>query len=514
MSFLNKAQDGDFETVTILSHFSFKKLCSATLYSIAAISLFILADIQPAYAQDEDTAPIKGRQFSARAGQKVTKALEFLNAEQYPEALTALNESLRIKNLNPYEFSTIYQMQGSVFYELARYKDAIRAFQNSINSGGLLPNEADGLKINIAQLLVQDEQYVKGALAIEDYLDNGGQQKPQYIDLLVGAWVQAENYSRALPWAEVWFNIANPKERKHFDLLNFLYSTLEQPEKQLDIVKQMIVLWPEDTNLWNSWASLLGNGGQEQAAFEVNKMLYLGGALEKESDLLKVVQYYSYYDMPFQAANILEREINRNRINANAERLIQLSDLLRQSREYKRAIPVLKRAANVANTAKLYADLGEALYNEGLCLEAETAFKNAMERGYDSGKAWMLIGTCRYESAQKEPRPNCETTTKEQRSRSALGKKRRAAIVAFSNVPRRHREKLNARKWASFIQAEGQAVEARCQFILDLEQELCFLKIKQAYDAEIFTGGFKLDDQKCQGFKANYDEIFRPRTAG
>ena len=57
--------------------------------------------------------------------------------------------------------------------------------------------------------------------------------------MLTQAWVQSENYSRALPWAEKWFNSANPKERKHFDLMNFLFNNLGQQGRQADIVKQM-----------------------------------------------------------------------------------------------------------------------------------------------------------------------------------------------------------------------------------------------------------------------------------
>ena len=159
--------------------------------------------------------------------------------------------------------------------------------------------------------------------------------------------------------------------------------------RQADIVKEMINRWPEDKSLWDAWASMLANGGREQEAFEVNKMLYLGGALTSEPDLLKVIQYYSFYDMPFQAAQILEREMNANRIQRSPERLKQLSGLFRQAREYERAIPVLEAAATQSGDAKLYADLGEALYNEGECQKSESAFTEAINRGYDAGNCLL-----------------------------------------------------------------------------------------------------------------------------
>jgi len=252
---------------------------------------------------------------------------------------------------------------------------------------------------------------------------------------------------------------------------------------------------------------MLANGGREEEAFEVTKMLYLGGALNKEADLLKVVQYYSFYDMPYQAAEILEREMNSNRISKTPDKLKQLSGLFRQAREYKRAIPILEAAASQSGDAKLYADLGEALYNEGSCQKSETAFKEAINRGYDAGKSWMLIANCRYDQTNTLDRLNCEMTPA-QMAEAPITKARESAITAFGNVPSSSRENGNARKWVQFINAEKQAVDRRCEFERNVERELCYQKIKQAYAAVIFTGGFKLEDENCTRFKADYDDEF------
>jgi len=491
---------------------SFKSLLLASVMAVSGASFTsVLSGQTLAFAQDE--APDPGRQFGSAAGEVVLEAQNFYTAEDFGSALAKLSQALAIPELNPYEKSVIYQLQGASYYGANQISPAITAFENAISSGGLLPNEVSGLRLQIGQLLIGDGQYVRGAEMIENWGRSGNQLKPSHVELLVQAWISSENYSRALPWAERWFNSASPKERKHFDLLNFLYNNLRQPGKQADIVKQMINRWPEDKSLWDAWSSLLANGGREQEAFEVNKMLYLGGALNTESDLLKVVQYYSFYDMPFQAAQILEKEMNAGKINQNAERLVQLSDLYRQAREYKKAIPILERAASQSGAGKLYADLGEALYNEGNCVKAESAFQEAMNRGFDRGKSWMLIATCRYEDAQKEPREVCKTTTKEQRSNSPKNKKRNFAKEAFQSVPSSSREKRNANKWVSFINAEYKAIEDRCEFEKNVEKELCFVKIKQAYDAEVFKGSFVLDDETCKRFLTEYDRIFRVKVA-
>ena len=480
-------------------------LLGSSLLAVAAIGVSGFAVNSATYAQDE------GRQFDAKSGEAVNSALTQANAGDSQGAVNTLNSALNLPDLNAYERSTMYQMLGQYSYELDRPADAQRHFESAINSGGLLPNEVDSIKVVIAQLMIGNGQYREGATRLENFLNSGGQEKPQYVELLTNAWVQAEDYRRALPWAEKWFNRASPKERRHFDLLNFLFNNLGMQGRQADIVKEMIGRWPEDKSLWDAWASMLANGGREQEAFEVTKMLYLGGALNTEADLLKVVQYYSFYEMPYQAAEILEREMQSNRISTTPEKLKQLSGLFRQAREYKRAIPILENAASQSGEAKLYADLGEALYNEGSCQKSENAFKEAINRGYDKGKSWMLIANCRYDQTNSLERLNCEMSDT-QMAEAPITKARASAVEAFERVPGNSRERSNASKWIQFISAERDAVDRRCIFERNVERDLCYQKIKQAYAAEIFTGGFKLDDQNCAKFKADYDAEFRVRV--
>ena len=221
----------------------FKRLYVSSAIALASLGTVSLLAAPSAFAQ-EPAAAAEGRQFGAKAGEQVLEAQNLMSSNQFSAAVNILNTVLTMPELNPYEKSTIYQMQGACYYELNQYSQAIQGFENAINAGGLLPNEVDNLRVNISQLLIANGQYARGAQMLEDWNRRGGNLKPSHIDLLVQAWVQAENYSRALPWAERWFNAASPKERKHFDLMNFLYVYLDMPDKQANIAKQMHDRWP------------------------------------------------------------------------------------------------------------------------------------------------------------------------------------------------------------------------------------------------------------------------------
>jgi len=148
------------------------------------------------HAQNSESSP---RQFTAPAGEIVLETQNLMGENQYSAALAKLSEVLKLPDLNAYELSIIYQMQGSSYYELDQFGPAITAFEKAIASGGLLPKEAANMQAQIAQLMIANGQYAQGAQKLEDYLKAGGQLKSAYINMLTQAWIQAKNYNKALP---------------------------------------------------------------------------------------------------------------------------------------------------------------------------------------------------------------------------------------------------------------------------------------------------------------------------
>ena len=103
--------------------------------------------------------------------------------------------------------------------------------------------------------------------------------------------------------------------------------------------------------------------------------------------------------------------------------------------------------------------------------------------------------------------------SKEEKDNAPWSSKRRDAVSAFNNVPPSSREAGNARKWKTFIRAEGEAVENRCIFEANVRKEQCNIAIRQAYSNEVFAGKFILDDQSCLVFKDSYDAKYRQRVS-
>jgi len=481
----------------------FSTLISSFL-SISTIGALGLGFSTAAFAQEE------ARQFSAKAGEVVNDTIYLNNNGQIEAALKKLESIINDPDLNAYERATIYQMMGHFSYELDRPKEAQRYFERALDSGGLLPREADNIRIVIAQIMIGNGKYREGAERLEKYMVSSGKEDTKYVELLTQACVQAEDYACALPWAEKWFAAADPKERRHYDLMHFLYDNLGMQVRQADLIKEMINLWPEDPNLWTAWMAMLEKGGRKQEAFEISKMLYLGGGLTDETDLLKLVHNFDVYDMPYQAAELLEREMATERISTTVKTQKQLGSLYSRAREYKRAAPILETVMRQSGDVGLGGRLAAALSKAGSCETSEAAFKKAVTRGYDADHAKMLIGWCYNNQVPSLERLKCNMT-EAQRAEAPITKAREAALAAFKTVKMGSKYREDAQTWIKFIEGEAAADERRCGHIgtyKKIERHLCYQKIKQAYDAMIFTGGeFKLadEDKACLTFKDAYD---------
>jgi len=259
------------------------------------------------------------------------KAMGYISDGKYSKAEKRLKDVRKLKNLSPYEISTVEQMLGQVTYQDQDYKNAIRHFENAVAAGGLAPNDATTAELTIAQLYIRTKKYETGATRMENWLRKTGRQDVKYLEALVQALVQAEKYDRALPWAERWFAAKSPKARKHYDLMNYLYHTLNKPDKQLGVLQAMTSQWPQERKLWDLQISALAAQDKTFEAYQVFAKLYDLRLLNSKDDLSKLVQYHEYYKRFDVAARILETEMNSGRLDGNENNQAKLTQLKRQA---------------------------------------------------------------------------------------------------------------------------------------------------------------------------------------
>ena len=114
---------------------------------------------------------------------------------------------------------------------------------------------------------------------------------------------------------------------------------------------------------------------------------------------MRVVNFYNTFNAPYEAAKVLEKEMNAKRINETPEKLETLANLYQVAREYDKAIPVIQKFARATDSGKAYERLGRSLFELKEYDEAEEALRKALQRGgmKEPGFAWILIGQMNHE---------------------------------------------------------------------------------------------------------------------
>jgi len=375
------------------------------LVALAALtfSLALAAGLATAPPARAAQAPDRSEgTISPAIGERLLELLELEAGGAWSEVEAGCTRLINERALSPYERAILLRQRGRALYELDRLDAAIRDWRAAIELAVLPEEDANALRINTGQLLMAAEDYRGGIDLIEAAIDRG---VPLNVDLamrLAQAHGRLDDHSGGLPYARTAFTMAEADggaTREQFSLLLFFYQQLERTPEQLGLMEQMVSRWPTEKANWTSYAALLAQVGREPDAFEVNRIMYLNGMLNSSQELVRLAQYYSYYDYPYGGATMLERELNAGRVDAETANLQLLANLWRHAREWERALPVLQRVATTSGAGADYEAFGEALYQAGNFREAEDVFLQALNRGGLSrpGDIWTYIGNARME---------------------------------------------------------------------------------------------------------------------
>jgi len=471
-------------------------LNQVTLMALSALVAVVFV-AGPADAQRrnrDEKQKTEGRVLSTSAGEAIIAAQEALAAEppDNKTAIAVLTKLLEKPKLTPYERAISLQIRGGAYYAEGNIKGTIKDWEAAIATGAFNQSEIDSLTPNIGQLYIAEGQYVKGATILENWLRNGGKANDRIHLMIAQSWLQADEYRKALPHAEAAFRMANPKKKKHFDILNYIYHELKMPAKQAALLEEEVSIWPDDKKIWRAIASLKQQANKSREAFEVNKIMYLNGMLQKERELLALAQYYSYYEVPYRGASILEREMNAGRVSKSKKNLELLANMWRQAREYDRAIPILTAAANIAADGSLYEKLGEAYYAEEQYDKAEKAFRKAIAKGIKKpGNAYVLIANSLYERD-----------------------KPRAAIKEFQKAAEYPYSRKTAKGWIRFIRGEFEVARKQAEFKNKVKLDECKNQLdrKKRMGAEFLEGVGEIS-KECVTILAKEEERQKAKKA-
>ncbi len=395
-----------------------------------------------AFAQEREQ---EQAQLSPNVGRDLLAAFELMEEEKNREALTKLNQLMaeRGANMTRFDRASVLQIRGSVHANLENLDESLNDFAEALELNALPAPQNSRLRFNLAQLYFVTERYEESIQFFNRWLqeDDAEATENTYF-MLAAAHYHLDQFREALDPIDRAIDLSKQDEpnRRYFDLKNVLLNELNRVPDRTELMKEMVTYWPDELSYWRQLSSLYMDQDQQMEAFGALESAYLGGVIESEDDITMLAQFYSTFNNPHRGAKLIESELERGRVERNVKNLQLLSQLYSQAREHRKAIPVLREAAQISDTGELFFRLGQSLLADERNELAEQAFENAIEKGgldqATLAEAWVLLGTARFNQAGPGDR-----------------EQRQLADQALAQAERFPATRNQAREWRTYIRA-------------------------------------------------------------
>lgn len=404
-------------------------------------------------------APIASasQSLSPNVARDLLAAYELLEEEQFSQALTKLNRLMteRGDNMSPFDRASVLQIRGSVHVNMDNLSEGLDDFSGALRTGALPDEQNERLRFNLAQLYFATERYEEAIRFFNQWLEGDVEPSANTFFMLAASHYHLNQYREAIPAIDRAIELTDEPTRRYYELKNVLLNQLGLDAERTELMKEMIVYWPDVLSFWRQLSALYLDQDMQLESFAVLESAYLAGLIEEPSDLTLLAQFYSTFNNPHRGAKLIEEELERGRLERNVDNLQLLSQLWSQAREHRKSIPVLREAAAMSETGTLYYRLGQALLADERNREAAEAFQSAIDTGgledRNLADIWLLLGTARFNQSGPGDRAQ-----------------RQSADRAFAEAERFATTRRQARDWRTYIRAINET-ESR-QALLEQEQ--------------------------------------------
>ena len=377
------------------------KLCLAVIVGVLA---FGNASAQKAQRADADTDKTKTKQAQAvskEVYERIQKAQEMVDAEQYPQALRTLNNLYNPDKLTEYEQANVLNYIGFIYYNIDDINNAIRTYERMLALPTLEPQMAKQTTYTMAQLLTMQENWSKALTTLDRWFVLEPNPAPEPFILKAQLVYNMDRFKEMIPPIETAMRIANergkPVKEDWWNLLNFAYFQQEDYRKVRDIQKTLLLNWPK-SRYWKSLAGAFTELGEDEKLIYAYDAAHTQGMLVKDTEFVTMAQLYLQAEVPYKAATLLQDKMDGGVVAKSEKNYRLLSQAWMLSMEDKKAIPALQAAAKLSSNGELDHRLANAFLNVGEYGDCVSSANTAIRKGglKNPDHIQISLGMCQY----------------------------------------------------------------------------------------------------------------------
>ncbi len=356
-------------------------------------------------AEEEETKQVSG--ISEKVYRKFAESQEYMEADDYANALKVLGEIKGNKKLSDTETVQLYRMYGIVYFNQERYEDAIKAFQTLLKQEGISDRERNDTLFTLAQLHFQIEDW-KGAIDIlNTWFASVKNPPPEPYIMLASAYYQTDQFEKVIAPVEKAMEVARERDKpikeRWWLLLRAGYYEMNDIPKVTEILEILVVNWPKK-DYWTMLSGMYGQLNKDQQQLGAWEAAYDQGLLVKSTEIVTLAQLLMQAEAGYKAARILEKGFADGIVEEKESNLRLLSQAWQIAAEYEKAIVPLKKAAKISDDGELDVRLASNYLNLNKHDECIASARDGLKKGglKRPAVAQEILGMCLFDKKRFE----------------------------------------------------------------------------------------------------------------
>lgn len=384
---------------------------SAKILAVAIAAPFVISSttFAPTVAAEEVTAKESKKKSVRVPAMRNRVYAQFARAQKLAdegdkiEGFNVLEEvEERSDSLNSYERAMLWNFYGFMYYGNDDVNSAIDSFQKVVAEEAIPESLRLSTLYSLAQLSMQLQDYDKTL----DYLSTWKalNSKPMTANqevLFAQVHFQNKSYATSLEYIDKAIALVTAKneipKENWLILQRANFYQLKQPKNVTKVIEQLVRHYNKP-KYWLQLSGMYGEIGEEDKQLATMESAWQAGYITKSSDIVTLAQLYRYHGVPYKAASLLDDAIKQGVVVPEEKYLAMQAQAYVAAKDEERAIPVLKKVAEISETGMYDAQLAQVYLNTEKWNLAKKFAAKAIERGglkgsvYNEGTMHLVIG--------------------------------------------------------------------------------------------------------------------------
>ena len=320
---------------------------------------------------------------------------------------TALDDVTdRIDSMNSYERAMLWNFYAFMYYANDDIVNAIDYFEKVIAEEAIPDSLMLSTYYSLAQLSMQEQNYSKALDSLGAWQAlNAKPLTPAQQVLFAQVYYQDKQFEQSITYINL--AIADVEQKNELAKENWLilqraaYYELKQPKKVTGVLEKLVKNYSKAT-YWLQLSAMYGEIGAERKQLAAMEAAWQAGYVIKSTDIITLAQLYLFHGVPYKAAKVLENAMNSGSLVTQTKYLALLAQAFISAKDDDKAIPVLKKATEIAETGKYDAQLAQIYVNLEQWQLAIDSANTALERGTKdaTGRMQLIAGMAYYNLQQ------------------------------------------------------------------------------------------------------------------